>query len=85
MNKSKDIYDSITLLSSYHYQFYPSRLGLYNTPTTSLKRVKTPFSNECPGYDIKPFDGEARNLGNVEYPFIAIASTSSLVQSGCTW
>ena len=32
-----------------------SRLGLWNTPTRYLQRVRTP-SNECPRYDIKPSD-----------------------------
>ena len=32
-------------------------LGLYNTPTASLQRGKTP-PNECPGYDTKQSDGE---------------------------
>ena len=36
----------------------PSRLRLYNTPTVSLKRSKTPPPNECPKYDIKQSDGE---------------------------
>ena len=36
----------------------PSRLGLYNTLTTSLQRGKTPHLNECPGYDTKQSDGE---------------------------
>ena len=35
----------------------PSRLGLYNTPTVSRQRGKTP-PNECPGYDNKQSDGE---------------------------
>ena len=35
----------------------PSRLGLLNTPTTSLQRDKTP--NEYPGYDTEQPDGEA--------------------------
>ena len=35
----------------------PSRLGLLNTPITSLQRSKTP-TNECPVYDTKQSDGE---------------------------
>ena len=35
----------------------PSRLGLYNTPTASQQRGKTP-PNECPGYDNIQSDGE---------------------------
>ena len=33
-------------------------LGLYNTPTASLQRGKTP-TNKCPGYDTKQSDCEA--------------------------
>ena len=39
--------------------FLSSQLMLQNTATTSLQRVKIPNTNNCPGYDIKPFDGEA--------------------------
>ena len=43
--------------------------------------------NECPGYDIKQFDGvcgshNAGALRNIEYFFIAIAPRSTLTQSG---
>ena len=34
--------------------------------------------------DIKPFDGEATALENVEYPFTFIASRSTLIRSGST-
>ena len=34
--------------------FWPSRLGLHNTPTT-LQRGKIPY-NECPDYDTKQSD-----------------------------
>ena len=37
----------------------PCSLGLKNTPTASLQRVKTPPPNKCPGYDTKRSDGEA--------------------------
>ena len=48
-----------------------------------------PFPNECPEYDTKQSDGEAPEneagaLGNAEYPFIVIASRSTLAGSGCT-
>ena len=67
---------------SYPNYFWSSRLGQQNTPTASLQRGKTP-PNECPGYDMKQSDGQA--LGNAEYPFIAIALSSTLTQSGSTW
>ena len=35
----------------------PCRLRLYNTPTASLQRSKTP-TNKCSRYDIKQSDGE---------------------------
>ena len=42
--------------------------------------------NESPKYDIKQSDGSSfGDLGNVEYPFIAIAPRSSLAQSGSIW
>ena len=37
----------------------PSWLELSNTLTASLLKVKTPTSNECPGYDIKQSADEA--------------------------
>ena len=38
----------------------PSQLELYNTPTASLQRGKTPPPlNKCPGYDTKQSEGEA--------------------------
>ena len=37
--------------------YWLSRLGLYDTPTASLPRRKTP-AHECPGYDTKQSDGE---------------------------
>ena len=41
---------------------------------------------ECPGHDIKQSDGfQLGYLGNVEYPFIAIATRSTLAQSGSSW
>ena len=47
-----------------------------------------PSPNECPAYDIKQSDSEAPVLdiwGNMEYPFIAIAATSTLTRSESTW
>ena len=44
-------------------------------------------SFKCPGYYIKPSDGEALGpgaLGNMEYTFIAIAPKSTLTWSGST-
>ena len=35
----------------------PSQLGLKDTATASLRKVKPP--NECPGYDINQSDGQA--------------------------
>ena len=46
--------------SNYYYSlicYWPNQLGLQNTLTASLQRVKTP-PNECPGYDTKQSDGE---------------------------
>ena len=64
------------------YYFYlnnwPNLLRQQNTLTPSLQSGKT-SSNECP--DIKKSDREAPvmlSLGNAEYPFIAIASRSTL-------
>ena len=34
--------------------------------------------NECPRYDIKPSDGKAPALENVEYPFTSITARSTL-------
>ena len=66
----------------------PSRLGLYNIPTASLQRGKTPPPNEYPGYDTKQSDGEVpvmlELLGNAEHPFIAIALRSTLARNGST-
>ena len=53
-----------------------------------LQKGKTPPFNECPVYDIKLYDGEALVLELWEmwsYPFIAIASRSTLIRSGITW
>ena len=33
-------------------------MDLYNTPTASLQRGKTPTPYECPGYDTKQSDGK---------------------------
>ena len=45
--------------------------------------------NDCPGYDTKQSDGEVpamlELMGNMEYPFIAIAPRSTLARSGSTW
>ena len=38
--------------------YWPSWLGLQNTPTASLQRGKTP-PNKCSGYGTKQSDGEA--------------------------
>ena len=46
--------------------------------------------HECPGYDTEQSDGEVpvisqvHSLGNVEYPFTAIAPRSTLARSGST-
>ena len=53
-----------------------------------MERGKTP-SNEWSGYDPKQSDGDGSSnagaLGNVEYPFIAIAPRSTLASSSNTW
>ena len=49
------------------------QLGLQKTSTASLQRDKT-SPNECPGYDIKPSDGEA----SVILEFWGMQTTSSL-------
>ena len=45
--------------------------------------------SECPRYHTKQSDGEVpvmlELLGNVEYPFITIAPSFTLAQSGSTW
>ena len=48
-----------------------------------MQKGKSPL-NECPGYDIKPSEG-LRDLGNVEYPFNAIAPRFTLSWNGSTW
>ena len=53
-----------------------------NTLTASLRRGKT-SPNKCPGHGTKQSDCEA--LGNAEYSFIAIASSSQLARSDGTW
>ena len=49
---------------------------------------KTPLPNESPGCDTKQSDDEgqinAGDLGNAEYPFIAIAPRFTLARSGST-
>ena len=40
-----------TYIHSYTRQ--PDKLGLLNTSTASLQRVKKDPHNECPGYDTK--------------------------------
>ena len=59
-----------------------TRIGLYNTPTASLQKGKPPTNNEYPIYDTKQYDGD---LKNAEYPFIAIAPSSTLARSGSFW
>ena len=47
-----------------------------------------PPPNRCPGYDIKQSDGKTPalgDLGNVKYPFIAIAPRSTLTRSVSSW
>ena len=41
------------------------------------------YSNECPEYDTKQSDSEARGMRNT--PVIAIAPRSTLVRSDSTW
>ena len=48
------------------------------------KGVKT-CHKECPGYATKRSNGEARSLGSVDYPIIAIDQKSILARSGSTW
>ena len=48
--------------------------GLYNTPTATLQRGKTPTPNECPVYDTKQSDGEVLVMLGIW----GIRSTSSL-------
>ena len=65
---------------------WPSRLGVKNTPISSLQRGNP--ANECPGYDTKQCDGEAtvmhKVLGNAEYSFTAIAPRSTLARNDST-
>ena len=56
-------------------------------PTASLQWNRTPAPIKCPGYDIKPSDGEASVLELLEmwsYSFVAITPRSTLTQSGST-
>ena len=50
-------------LAGFNFFIYINRLGLWNTPTASLQRSKTPphihTPNECLGYDTKLSYGEA--------------------------
>ena len=45
----------------------------------------SPTLNKYPGYDIEQADGEAPVMGNMEYPFIAVALKSTLALSGSMW
>ena len=49
--------------------------------------MSLPPPNEYPRYNIKLSDDEGLDLdlGNVEYPFIAIAPRSTLTQHDSTW
>ena len=52
------------------------------------RQVRPPTYNECSSYDPKQSDSEASALelwGNMEYPFIAIGSKSTLIWSDRTW
>ena len=64
------------------------RLGQYNTSTASLQKGETPCK-EYPAHDTKQSDGETpvvlELFMNAEYPFIAIAPTSTLSRIGNTW
>ena len=54
------------------------------TDCFSAEGVRPP--HECPGHDTKQSDSEVPGaLGNVEYPFIAIAPRSTLARSGSIW
>ena len=68
-------------------QTLPTRLELWNTPTAPLQRGKA-ARNECFDYGSYQSDGEVpvmRELwGMWSTPFIAIASRSTLTQSGST-
>ena len=55
----------------------PSQLGPLNTPTASLQRGKIPPHNECPRYDTKLSDGEARLMLEL-WRMWSTASLSSL-------
>ena len=65
----------------------PSRLGLQNTPTVSLKRCKT-SPTSVRDMTLKIWWWGSSNAGalwNAEYPFIAIAPRSTLARSDSTW
>ena len=51
----------------------------------SSAEIKTPPTNECPGFDTKQSEGEVRGkwgFGNAELPFITIAPRSPLAWIG---
>ena len=68
---------SVHVISSVRMRMWPSQ----NTITASLLRGKTSPMSVL----IMTLNSNAGALGNAEYPFIAIASRSTLVQSGSTW
>ena len=82
----------VTIKSSFIFPFpisfkWPSRLGLQNTQTSSLQRGKT-LSTSVLVWHLTIWWWGSSNAGaleNVEYPFIASASRSTLTWSGSTW
>ena len=63
--------------------FRPSWLGLWNTPTEFLQRVRVSWIWHQTIWWWSSSNAEA--LGNVEYPFVAFTARSCLVQRGSTW
>ena len=59
------------------FSLFPCIFSPYKIHQLYLFRRVPHHNNEGPGYDIKLSDGQAWDLENVEYPFIAIAHSES--------
>ena len=77
---------TISQITSCLFIFLPSQPWLSNTPITSLQKGKTPpMSAQVMTLNnlmVRPSNAGA--LGNVESPFIAITTRSTLARSGST-
>ena len=70
------------------YIFWPSRLGLPNTPTAFVQRGKNPPQKRCPGYDTKQSDDEVpvmQEIWGIRYTPSLPSLPRPLTRSGNTW